>query len=186
MVALPDLLVPIVLSAVLVFIASMLVHMVLPFHRSDYPKVPNEDKVMDALRALAIPPGDYMVPKANDMAHMKSPEFQARFEKGPVVMMTVMPGGPMRMGPQLFQWFVYSLVVSLFAAYVAGHTLKAGTSYLEVFRIVGAVSFCSYAMAYWPMSIWYKRAWRVTLTQTLDALIYACLTAGAFGWRWPK
>jgi len=186
MVALTALFVPIVLSAVLVFFMSSLVHMVLPWHKGDYPKMPNEDKVMDALRALGVQPGDYMVPKANDMAHMKSPEFKAKFEKGPVFMMTVMPGGSMNMGPQLFQWFIYSLVVSVFAGYIAGHALGTGASYLHVFRFAGATSFCCYGMAYVPMSIWYRRAWRITFTSMFDALLYGCLTAGAFGWLWPK
>ena len=186
MVALSALLVPILLSAILVFLASSLVHMVLPWHKGDYPKMPNEDQVMDALRSLRIPPGDYMVPRANDMNHMKSPEFKAKFEKGPVFMMTMMPVGPMNMGPQLFQWFIYVVVVSIFAGYIAGHALGKGETYLHVFRFAGATAFCCYAMAYWPMSIWYRRAWRITITSTTDALLYAGLTAGAFGWLWPK
>ena len=186
MVSLSALLVPILLSAVLVFIMSSLVHMVLPWHKSDYPKMPNEDKVMDALRPLAIPPGDYMVPRPNDMKDMKSPEFIAKHAKGPVFMMTMFPNGSMNMGPQLFQWFIYCVVVSIFAGYVAGHALGAGASYLHVFRFAGATAFCSYSLAYWPMSIWYRKAWSITIKGTIDGLLYACLTAGAFGWLWPK
>jgi hypothetical protein len=186
MVALSALLAPIVLSAVLVFIMSSLVHMVLPWHKSDYPKMANEDQVMDAMRPLAIPPGDYMVPRASSMQDMKSPEYLARMSKGPVVLMTVMPNGPATMGGQLVQWFVYSLVVSVFAGYVAGHALAPGASYLHVFRFAGATAFCCYAMAYWPMSIWYKRAWSLTIKATFDGFLFGCLTAGAFGWLWPK
>ena len=185
MVALTALIVPILVSAVLVFLASSLVHMVLPWHKGDYPKMPNEDKVMDALRPLNIPPGDYMVPRASDMKDMKSPEFKAKFAKGPVFMMTMMDGS-MNMGPQFIRWFLFSVVVGIFSAYVASHTLPAGAGYRGVFRIVGVVTFCSYAMASWPMSIWYKRAWRITITGNIDALLYACLTAGTFGWLWPK
>ena len=50
MTALSALLVPIVLSAVIVFVASFIIHMALPWHKSDYPKVPNEDRVREALR----------------------------------------------------------------------------------------------------------------------------------------
>jgi len=117
---------------------------------------------------------------------MKSPEFKAKFERGPVFMMTMMPGGTMNMGPQLFQWFIYSIVVSIFAGYIAGHALAPGASYLQVFRFAGATAFCSYTLAYWPMSIWYRRALSITVKSTIDGLLYACLTAGAFGWLWPK
>ncbi|MBC7791989.1 MAG: hypothetical protein H7Z74_18740, partial [Anaerolineae bacterium] len=41
---------PIILSAVIVFVVSSIIHMALPWHKSDYPKVPNEDQVRNALR----------------------------------------------------------------------------------------------------------------------------------------
>ena len=55
---------PILLSAVIVFIASSIIHMLLPWHRSDYPKVPNEDKVRDAgFDPARLPPGQYFTEK---------------------------------------------------------------------------------------------------------------------------
>jgi hypothetical protein len=36
------------------------------------------------------------------------------------------------------------------------------------------------------MSIWYSRAWINTIKSTIDGLIYALLTAGTFGWLWPR
>src|SRR5258708_27468384 len=124
---------PIVLSAVIVFVVSSLIHTVLPWHKSDYPQLPNQDKVMDALRPFAIAPGDYMLPRPNDMKDMKSPAFLEKMNKGPVLMMTVIPSGPMSMGKSLAGWFVYSLVVGLFAAYIAGRGLPPGANYLRVF-----------------------------------------------------
>src|SRR5216683_1381587 len=92
---------PILLSSVIVFIMSSLIHMVLPWHKSDYPKLANEDKVMDALRPLSIPPGDYMVPRPASREDMRSPEFTEKRKKGPVLMMTVWPSGPVSMGQSL-------------------------------------------------------------------------------------
>jgi hypothetical protein len=140
---------------------------------------------MDALRPVAPPPGDYMVPRAGSMKEMSSPAFIEKMNEGPVLVMTVMPNGPMSMGSNLAQWFVYSLFVSLFGAYVASRALGAGASYLEVFRFVGATTFAAYAIALWQMSIWYRRAWSITVKWSLDGLIYACVTAGTFGWLWP-
>src|SRR3989442_6928251 len=112
---------PILLSSVIVFVASTVIHMALPWwHKSDYPKVPNEDKLRDALRPLAIPPGDYMVPRPASMQEMRSPEFSEKMKKGPVMVLTVMPNGPGSMTKSLVLWFVYCAVVGLFAAYVAG------------------------------------------------------------------
>jgi uncharacterized membrane protein (DUF4010 family) len=107
-------------------------------------------------------------------------------EAGPVLVMTVMPRGKMTMGRNLALWFVYCVVVSYFAAYIASRALAPGAHYLEVFRFAGATAFIGYSVALWQMSIWYRRAWSSTIKATVDGLIYACLSAGFFGWLWPR
>mgnify|MGYP001609430144 FL=1 len=177
---------PILLSSAIVFLVSSIIHMASPWHRSDYPKVPNEDRVMDALRSLAIPPGDYMIPRPSSAKDMRSPEFTEKLQKGPVMMLTVLPNGPTPMARNLVLWFLYSAVVGLLAAYVAGRALPSGANYLRVFRFVGVTAFIGYSVALWQMSIWYRRAWSTTIKATVDGLIYALLTAGTFGWLWPR
>jgi len=176
---------PILAAAVIVFIASSIIHMAPLWHRNECPQVPDQDKVMDALRPFAIPPGDYLLPRAQDMKAMGSPEFIEKVKRGPVMILTVLPNVPFTMGKHLVQWFIYVLIVGVFAAYVAGRTLAPGTDYLAVFRIAGATAFIGYAVALWQMSIWYKRGWSMTIKATFDGLIYALLTAGIFGWLWP-
>ena len=185
MTALSALWLPILLSAVAVFLASSIIHMGPFWHRTDYPRIPNEDKVMDALRPLAIPPGDYMVPRCENMAEMKTPQFLDKLAKGPVLIVTVLPNGMMSMGRSLGLWFVYLLVVGVASACIAGRVLPPGTEYMTVFRLVGMVSFLGYAAALWQMWIWYRRSLSLTIKSTIDSLIYAGITAGIFGWRWP-
>ena len=177
---------PTLLSALIVVIASSIIHMASPWHRSDYPKVPNEDKAREALRTLAIPPGDYMIPRPSSRADLRSAEFAAKINDGPVMVLTVLPNGPMSMGRNLGLWFLYCGAVSVFAAYIAGRALMPGADYLEVFRFAGATAFIGYAVALWQMSIWYRRSWLTTLKATIDGLIYACLTGGMMGWLWPR
>ena len=186
MVELSALWLPILLSAVVVFIVSSIIHMASPWHQSDYPKMPNEEKVMDALRTLAIPPGDYFVPRPANRQEMRSPEFDEKQKKGPIVMMTVWPAGKMGMAKLICYWFIYLIVVGIFAGYVAGRALPPGAEYLRVFRFAGTAAFLSYSVALWQMSIWYRRAWLTTIKATVDGLIYALLTAGVFGWLWPQ
>jgi hypothetical protein len=176
---------PILLSAIIVFVASSIIHMGPFWHRGDYPKVPNQDKVQEALRPFGIPPGDYMLPRASNMKEMRTPEHMEKLNKGPVMVLTVLPNGPGSMGRSLVQWFVYTLVVSFFAAYVASRALPAGTDYLRVFQLVGATAFVGYSLALLQMSIWYRRAWGLTVKGIFDGLIYGLLTAGTFGWLWP-
>lgn len=186
MVELSALWLPILLSGVFVFFASFVLHMLLPFHKGDYLKAPNEDHAMDSIRALELPPGDYMMPKACDTKEMKSPEFDAKMKKGPVMMFTVFPSGPISMGSSLAQWFIYCLIVGIFAAYVSGRALTVGADYLHVFRFAGVSAFMCYSVALWQNSIWYKRSWMTTFKLTIDGLVYALLTAGVFGWLWPR
>jgi hypothetical protein len=186
MVTISSLWLPILISAVIVFLASWIFHMFLPHHRSDFGKVPDEDGTQDALRKANIPPGDYMIPCACGPEGMKSPEFKQRIEKGPVVVMTVMGKGAMNMGASLLQWFIYLLVVGVFAAYVTGRAVPCGAPYLKVFRFAGFTAFACHTVALWQNSIWYKRKWSTTIKNTFDGLVYGLLTAGTFGWLWPK
>ena len=186
MIGIIELWLPILLSAVIVFVVSSIIHMATPWHQSDYPKVPDEDKVMDTLRPLGIPPGDYMIPRPASSKDMRSLEFTEKMKKGPVVIMTVLPSGPARMGKNLIQWFLYAVVVGIFAAYVAGRALPHGAEYLHVFRFAGVTAFVGYALALWQFSIWYHRSWLTTFKSTVDGLIYGLLTAGTFGWLWPR
>jgi hypothetical protein len=177
---------PILLSAVLVFVVSSIIHSVLPWHKGDYSAMPNQDKVMEALRSFAIPPGDYMVPRPATRQDMRAPEFLENMKKGPVMVVTVMPNGMMGMGKSLAGWFVYAVVVGMFAAFVAGSALPPGAAYGQVFHFASITAFVGYSVALWQMSIWYRRAWSTTIKATIDGLIYALLTAGVFVWLWPK
>ena len=185
MVSIMSLALPILLSAVFVFLASSIIHMVLRYHQKDFSAVPDEDGMLDAFRRMKVAPGDYCLPYASSMEAMKSKEFCDKFAKGPVVTMTVSAGGSMNMGGQLMQWFLYTVVVTIFVAYLTGRVLPAGTDYLEVFRVAGTVAFMGYAMALPPFSIWYKRNWGTTLRSMTDGLLYSLLTGGTFGWLWP-
>jgi hypothetical protein len=177
---------PILLAAVIVFVVSSIFHTVLTHHDSDFDKVPAEDDVMEALRKANVPPGDYVMPRPSSKQEMKNPEFIERMKRGPVAFMTVFPSGQPSMGQSLVLWFVYCIVVGIFAAYICGRTLGPGAPYLSVFRFVGATAFMGYTLALWQNSIWYKRKWSATLKSTIDGLIYARVTAGTFGWLWPS
>lgn len=186
MVPVTSLVVPILLSAVLVFLASFVFHMLLPFHRNDLRILANEGEVQDALRRLNVPPGDYAIPTARTSADMKSPQFVERMKKGPVVFMTVSPGGTYSMAKPLTLWFLYSIAVSVFAAYIAGRALGPGSHYLQVFRFAGTTAFLAYSMALLQNSIWWRKNWGATIRSMIDGLAYGLLTAGTFGWLWPR
>jgi len=177
---------PILVSLVVVFLISSFIHMASPWHKGDYPKLANEDAVLDALRPLNLPPGDYMMPRPSSMAEMKSPEFIARVERGPKVLMTVMPTGVAKMGGSLAGWSLFILIVTFIAAHVASTVLAPGASSHAIFHTVGLFTLAAYAFALWPLSIWYGRGWGITIKSTVDGLIYAVATGLIFMWLWPN
>jgi hypothetical protein len=184
MVYLPDLWLPIVVSAVIVFLTSWVLHMLLTYHRSDYRPVPNADQVAAALRTGNPAPGTYMYPHC-DPKDMGKAETVEKFKAGPVFIMNVMPSGPPNMGKSLGTWLVYVLLVSLFTAYLTGRALGPGVEYLAVFRLAGGAAFMAYCLAEMVSSIWRGQLWGVTIKHMFDGLVYSLLTAGTFGWLWP-
>jgi hypothetical protein len=183
MVSLADLWLPILLSAVLVFVASSVIHMVLGWHNADFKKFAAEDAVMDALRPFDLAPGEYVAPRPDSMAQMNSPEFKAKVARGPRFSLTVLRDSSF--ARNLVLWFVFGIVVATLAGYVAGLTLAGGAPYMTVFRVTSTVAFAGYVLALWHNWIWYSSGLGATVRSTIDGLVYALLTGGAFGWLWP-
>jgi hypothetical protein len=177
---------PIVLSAVLVFVASSIIHMVLKYHNRDYTGLPNEEAVRAALRAGNPEPRQYVIPYCADMKDMETPEMKQKFIEGPIGVLNLRRPGPPTMGPMLLQWFLFILVVSFFLGYLAAITIEPGAPYLRVFRVVGAAGFLAYAAAQVPAAIWMGKPWPVAGKEVFDGLVYGLLTAGTFGWLWPR
>ena len=184
MITLAGLWLPILLAAVFVFIASSIIHMVLPYHRDNYKKLNDEDKVRAAIRGSAPTPGLYFVPYCTHK-ELNAPETKAKYAEGPVLLMTVYPNGPIKMGKCLGLGVVYCLGVSFVTAYLAAHTVAAGAPIRHVFRVTGTAAFMAYGIGTLANGIWKGQPWSVVLKETFDGLVYGLVTAGAFGWLWP-
>lgn len=185
MVPLPDLWLPIVLSAVLVFVVSSVIHMALPLHKKDMKKLPDEDKVLAAMRSAGVTAGQYMFPSCSSMKEMGSPEMLAKMKQGPVGNMIVLPPGGHSIGRSLVQWFVLSLVLGACSGYIAGIALGPGADKALVFRIVSSAALLGYAFSHASDSIWKGLSWGVTARFFVDGLLYALTTGATFAWLWP-
>ena len=174
----------ILLSTIAVWVASAILWMVMPHHKSDYGKLPDEDAVRQALTPQ-LAPGQYSIPYAPSPSDQQDPETARRFEEGPVGFLTVVPSGAPTMGSKLILSFVFYLVISVIAAYLASRTLDPGADYLAVFRVTGTVAWIAYGTATVQEAIWFGRPWSAVAKGLLDALVYGLLTAGFFGWLWP-
>jgi hypothetical protein len=183
---LSDLWLPIVVSGIAVFIVSALVWTVLPNHKTEFGGVPVEDAIMNSLRSAQVVPGRYVVPWMGGGGElMKTPEGRAKVEAGPIVYLTVQKPGMPSMGTMIGQSLVSALVISVFVGYLAWHALPPAAAYLEVFRITGTATFMAYALGAISESIWFARPWKSLAMNTFDALLYAGVAGGVFGWLWP-
>src|SRR5215475_2746212 len=184
MITVTQLVLPALLSAVLVFVVSSIVHMLTPWHAGDFQKVPNEDAVLAALRPFNLIPGDYVAPRPTSMKDMGTPEFQEKLRRGPNVIMNVGPNVQSGIGRQLAVWFAYSAAIALFSGYITSRAVGIGADRSVVFRFVGAITFAAFSFGLWQESIWYRRSWLVILKTTIDGVLYGCVTAAAFAWLW--
>jgi hypothetical protein len=176
---------PILVSTVLVFFASSIIHMVLPYHRSNYRPLPDEDRILSALRSVTLTRGQYNFPFCTHK-DMKSPAIQEKFKQGPVGFLTIYPTGPVNLGKFLIQWLIFCGLISVFVAYLAGHTVGPEAPFRHVLRIAGTTAFMGYGLGTLSNAIWKGQTWNMTLKEAFDGVIYAVLTAGTFAYLWPK
>jgi hypothetical protein len=185
MIGVTDLWLPILVSAVAVFIVSSLIHMVVRYHKPDWAKVPGEDMVTEAIRKAGVPAGDYMFPHCSDMSELKKPEVMEKFKRGPVGTMTILPAG-ISMGKNLALWFVYTLFVGIAVALIVGRTRWPGAPFMQIFKLAGAVAFLVYFGAEPTNSIWKGRKWSTTVKFLIDGILYGATTGAVFGYFWPE
>jgi len=185
MVPLLELWLPIVLSAVFVFVVSSLVHMALPLHKGDCAPMKGEAEILAVMQKHALPPGQYMFPHAPSMKAMGSPEMLAKFQRGPVGTMTLRPDGVPAIGKALGQWFVLTLVIGACVAYVAGLGLARGAEAMLVFRSTSAAALIGYGASPVMESIWKAVPWSTTAKFLFDGVLYALATGATFAWLWP-
>lgn len=185
MITIAELWLPILLSAVLVFVASSIFHMVIQMHSKDYKKMSGEDAVLEAIRGQNLRPGTYMFPGADSLKAAYTPEMIEKWKRGPVGIMTVMPSGPPNMGKNLSLWFLYTILIGVFVAYAGTLGLQRGDEYMSVFRLTGTVAILGYALSAIPETIWKGQSWATTARFIFDGVVYGLVTAGTFGWLWP-
>ncbi|MEZ5966193.1 MAG: hypothetical protein R3F56_20315 [Planctomycetota bacterium] len=183
MATLVDLWLPVLLSAVAVFVVSSLIHMAVQLHKNDFKKLPDEDAILTALRQQRAGSGEYVFPCAQSMREMNSPEIVAKRQQGPVGSMVVMKS--FDMGRSLLQWFAFALLVSFLVAYLATIVLPRGIPFRTVFRFTSTAAFLGYAFTNVTNSIWKGVAWSTTCKFVFDGLLYALATGAVFAWCWP-
>ncbi len=172
---------PVLVASLVVFGAGFILHMVLPYHRTDFRGIPEEEKFRALVGELSLARGQYAFPGMDEGGRQA---YEAKLAAGPAGLLLV-GNKSTDMSRRLTLHFVHILVLTIFVAYLASSALPTGTEYLTVFRVVGTSALLAYAGALATFSIWYGFTWAFTLKSAVDGFVYALLTAGVFGWLWP-
>ncbi len=175
---------PILCASVGVFLASWLVWMVLPHHKSDWAPFKNEEAVIAAIRAGMTGPGQYQYPHV-DPKNMKDPAVVKRFDEGPVGTVVVCKANSLRMGKSLVLQFLHTLIVATLVAFACYRILGFGAQYLSVLKVGGFIAVLAYIAAIPTQAIWFGRPWGVTIKEMADGVFYGLLMASLLGWLWP-
>jgi hypothetical protein len=178
---------PILLSAVLVHVASAIVWMLLPIHKNDFKNPGEKEKdILEFVRRLGLAPGVYWVPYCGHGADRKNPEVIEKMKAGPYASVNIL-GKPPSMGLSMIMWVLNLLGIAFLVAYIVGSAgMQPGTSYMHAFKVCGLIALLAHGGNALTLSIWMGMPWSHLPGRIIDAVIYASLTAGTFAWLWPK
>lgn len=176
--------IPILASAAAVWVASALMWMVMPHHRKDMRKLPDEDAFMAQVRAAGILPGGYAFPHCPSHADGQKPEFKRKWEEGPAGYLSVW--GKMNMGKNMGLTFLVYLVAGLLIAYLGWSALPHdGAGFGQVMQVIGTAGVLAYCTAFLPNAIWFQMPRNALLSNLFDGLVYGLITGAIFGALWP-
>lgn len=175
---------PILVSAVAVFVLSAASHMLLPWRRDEFRGIPGHEAIQAVVKDL--PPGQYLFPAGLDPRERGGKEWLARWAAGPSGWLTLVPREPIAMGRNMAQSMLAYLVVSFLTAYLATFALGAAPASFTVFRFVSTLGVLTYATGTSFTSIWYGRPWKAFAADVLDAVVLAFAMAAVFAWLWPR
>lgn len=176
---------PILLSGVLVFVASSIIWMALPIHKPDIKFIPNETEFTDAIKPLNLKPGFYMYPNCENSKEMQSEAFKERWKTGPWGTINVMGNAP-NFAMNLLKCFISYVVIAAMCGYLAGIGLAPGAEYMDVFRVVGTAAILGFCMGSFAGDFFLGKPNRFIITSFIDGVIFALITAGVFAWLWPE
>jgi hypothetical protein len=181
-----DLWICILVASVLVFVVSCVLHVLLPIHKGDYHKLPNESGLLAAMRELGVTPGTYSFPFPASMKDMASPEMAEKYAQGPVGLLTVLPNRVPAIAKNLLQWFIYLLIVHVLIAYLSSIALEGFSERMLVFRFTSSAALLAFSIPSLHESIWKGQSWIITAKYLLDGVVYALASSLTFAILWPS
>lgn len=174
---------PILLSTLAVHICSTIAWMLLPHHKHEWNKLPNQEDAVKELGDKNLAAGQYFFPHAHTPEEMSSDQFRELYERGPWGTLNLFPAKP-SMGVNIGLTILYFLIASTLIAYLATMAFEGrpNPSFMSVFRFVGTAGIVAYCCGGWPNAIWFKRKIAMDF---IDGVVYGLVTGLIFAALWP-
>lgn len=174
---------PILLATVVLFFASFLAWVVLPHHKPDVRRWPDEDALLEFIRNSGAEAGEYLFPLI-DEKHMKEEWAQQRYAAGPWGVINVWSQQP-NMALNMVKTVLFFLVVTVLVGYVGASALPAGAGFGQVFQVVGTTAILAHTAGGVCREIWFTRPARAKLMDCFDGLAFGIITGVIFALLWP-
>jgi hypothetical protein len=175
---------PILLSAIAVFVASFLAWVVIGHHTPDWNELPDEEATITLLQKSGAKAGQYMFPMMRSKEQMADESKQRRMDSGPWGTVNIW-ARPVNMGRNLLQTFVFYLVASFFVGYLGTLALDPGASFSRVFQVTGTAGILAYAFGGVPNAIWFGTHFRSAIMDVIDGICFGLITGLVFASMWP-
>ena len=176
--------IPILLSAIAVFVISLAGRLLIGHHKADWNELPEEGDTMEFLRKSGIKPGCYIFPLVHSKEHRTDELKEQRLEAGPWGTIHVWTSQG-NLGSRLLQTFTFHLVASFFIAYLGTLAIEPGAGFLKAFQVTGTAGILAYAFGGVPNAIWFSRHVRPAVLDVVDGICFGLITGVVFGLLWP-
>jgi hypothetical protein len=175
---------PILLSAIAIWVISVIASMALPHHKRDFIDLPGEDGFMDYIRTSGIKPGNYLFPDFRGREAMKSEKVEKALKEGPVGHLSVWRT-PLTMGGKMAATFIVYLVVSTLIVYLTRVAIPGAAPFAKVFQVAATAGILAYCFSFIPNAVWFGSYKRTIVATFIDGIVYGLITGAIFAWRWP-
>jgi hypothetical protein len=184
---------PIVVSAVAVWVLSAVFWMLINHHDGDYAALPKDGEIdlVTKLRSLGVQPRVYLFPHVANCNDDKKVQ-QQKFVEGPCGTLTVFPKPDgAQMGRNMVLSVLLYLAVSIVMAYLGSlalpvHAKENAPSFAKVFQFMGTAGVLGYAFAHVPGAVWFGATKRAIVLNILDGVVYGLAAGAVFAWLWPR
>lgn len=174
------LLLPIILSAIALFVASFVSWMVVRLHKDDWRKLEKEDEFFAKVQELKPAVGSYNFPHCTP-ENMKDSAMQEKLNQGPCGVMTIFPPGQ-SMGRNLGLTFAHYLGVSFCIGYLATLAFERGAAFGDVFRFVATAGLIAFLAGIIGHAIWFRIR---IIGHLIESIVYALIMGVIFAALWP-